>query len=322
MKISSLVFIILISAQLSLYSLSIFIENNALIDSKDDIDKNVEKIIREHVYIGNNVYIFSSNNKLQKNKIKKVFHNIKFINDIQMNLLIISSSKNSIFYVNNNDIIEKLKKKDIKYIRVVTENDSLKNSELLKLSDENGSKLLLSYKIIENIRIPINKDNIRVSDGDSIYYKNISYRLLGFDAPEVDQEYGVIAKNYLDKLIKNSDKICISPAEKDIYNRVLCHVYIDDVPIAYYIMISRMGIQTITSYGDNGFPAIAENILFLSRTQGRLPFISPKKFRAGEKKGEKIKTKAKSKKVHLLYKDDIIFNHTKNGLIGSITTNK
>ena len=319
MKISSLVFIILIFTQLSLYSLNVFIDSNALIDSKDNIDKNIEKIIREHVYIGNNVYIFSSNNKLQKDYIKKVFHNIKFINEFEMNLLIKS---NSVFYVNSNDIIKKLNKKNIKYIRVITENDLLKNAELLKLQDENNSDLLLSYKIIENIKIPLIKNNIKVHDGDSIYYENISYRLLGFDAPERTQEYGVIAKNYLEELIKNANKIYLSPAEKDIYNRVLCHLYIDDVPIAYYMMISRMGIQTITSYGDNGFSTIAENILFLGRTQGRLPFISPKKFRAGEKKDKIIKTKAKSKKVHLLYNNDIIFNYTKNGLIDSITTNK
>ena len=66
----------------------------------------------------------------------------------------------------------------------------------------------------------------------------------------------------------------------DAFGRILCHLFIDDIPLAYPMMKDKQAKETIMKYGDNGFVNIASNIVYLSKFQGRRPFTDPAKFRS------------------------------------------
>ena len=65
----------------------------------------------------------------------------------------------------------------------------------------------------------------------------------------------------------------------DLFDRILCHIIIDGEPLAYSMIKEKYAKETIIKYGDNGFPTIASNIVYLSKFQGRRPFIDPAVFR-------------------------------------------
>lgn len=290
--ILSAIFIISIFVFREFNTKNIFVEQSALTSNKNS---TIENIIREHKSLGNNVVLFNFNST-----------NTSF-------------NRKSIFYITSDAMSTYLKNRGIKYTLIVNDVYNIKTENILKLEDYNNSKIIINNGKRNEIKIEIEKNKIELIDGDSLFYNNKEYRLLGFDAPEIKQEFGVTAKNYLKSLITNSSRIYISVAEYDIYSRILAHLFIDDTPVAYYMMLSRMGIQTITKYGDNGFPIISENILILARKQGRLPFLNPSTYR--KRKNENPKTKSKYKPITLLNEKDIKFIYDKEGKIESIITN-
>ncbi len=271
---------------------NIFVEDSALTTNKNH---TIENIIREHKSLGNNVVLFNLNNKKTR------------------------FNKKSTFYVNSLEMSRYLQNRGIKYTLIVNDAYNTKSENILKLEDDHKNKIIINNNKRSKIKIEIDKNKIELVDGDSFFYENKEYRLLGFDAPEARQEFGITSENYLKSLITNADKVYISVAEYDIYSRILAHLFINDTPVAYYMILSRMGIQTITKYGDNGFPIIAENILILARRQGRLPFLDPSVYRKREK--ENPKTKSKYKPITLLSEKDVRFIYDKQGKIESVITN-
>ena len=271
---------------------NIFIEDSALTANKNS---TIENIIREHKSIGNNVVLFNLSNQ-----------NTHF-------------NKKSTFYINSLEMSRQLQKRNIKYTLIVNDVHNTKTENILKLEDDKKNKIIINDEKRNKVKIEINKNKIKLVDGDSFFYDNKEYRLLGFDAPEARQEFGITSENYLKSIITNADKVYISVAEYDIYSRILAHLFINDTPVAYYMILSRMGIQTITKYGDNGFPIIAENILILARRQGRLPFLDPSVYRKRAK--ENPKTKSKYKPIILLNEKDVTFIYDKQGKIESVITN-
>ena len=271
---------------------NIFVESSALSTNKNN---TIENIIREHKSLGNNVVLFSLSNQ-----------NTRF-------------NKKSTFYINSDEMSSHLQNRGIKYTLIVNDVHETKTENILKLEDESFNKIIINNDKRNKIKIEIDKNKIKLIDGDSLFYDSKEYRLLGFDAPEARQEFGTTSENYLKSLITNADKIYISVSEYDIYSRILAHLFINDTPVAYYMILSRMGIQTITKYGDNGFPIISENILILARRQGRLPFLNPSVYRKRAK--ENPKTKSKYKPIVLLNEKDVKFIYNEKGKIESIITN-
>lgn len=275
---------------------NIFIEDEAL-----NHNTVIERIVREHKSLGNNIVFFNLNNTA---RIKNTINHF---------------NRNSIYYISSDEMSDYLKSRNMKYTFVVNDFYNISTNDIIKLKDKNNNKIIINNEKRSEIKIELDKSKINVIDGDSLLYNNISYRLLGFDAPEIKQEFGEISKNYLISLIENASKVYISVAEYDIYSRVLAHLFIEDTPLSYYMILSRMGIQTITKYGDNGFPIIAENILILARQQGNLPFLSPSSYRKRE--SENPKTKARYKPINLLSQKDISFIYDEYKKITNIRTN-
>ena len=265
-------------------SKNLFIDSNSLLSL---IENNKVSIIYDYLKYRDKVYCIDNlQNKEDKNFIKNRFPSIKFINKFQFYFYSKFFKEKIMFYINSNDkkLIEYLKKKNIKYCKVVLNINEITAKEYLNLRDKDNARIFLSitnkdYYDSYKYSVVLNKKYITVLDGDTIKYKNQRYRFIGLDAPELKQNYGEQAKNFVINSINNASKVCILISSYDLYDRILCHIIIDGEPLAYSMIKEKYAKETIIKYGDSGFPIIASNIVYLSKFQGRRPFIDPAVFR-------------------------------------------
>ena len=265
-------------------SKNLFIDSNSLLSL---IENNKVSIVYDYLKYRDKVYCIDNlQNKEDKNFIKNRFPSIKFINKFQFYFYSKFFKEKIMFYINSNDkkLIEYLKKKNIKYCKVVLNINEITAKEYLNLRDKDNARIFLSitnkdYYDSYKYSVVLNKKYITVLDGDTIKYKNQRYRFIGLDAPELKQNYGEQAKNFVINSINNASKVCMLISSYDLYDRILCHIIIDGEPLAYSIIKEKYAKETIIKYGDSGFPIIASNIVYLSKFQGRRPFIDPAVFR-------------------------------------------
>ncbi len=125
---------------------------------------------------------------------------------------------------------------------------------------------------------------LEVEDGDTIIYRGIHMRFLGVDAPEIrnpeigfyiDQPYGREAKNFTRMEIKKAKRVTFISDGYDIYGRLLVHIFVDGYPLSLKIVEEGIGYETVSVFGDNGFPEIARKILKASKLYKNLPFENP-----------------------------------------------
>lgn len=104
--------------------------------------------------------------------------------------------------------------------------------------------ILLTLMIItqqpqETIQLREYKNNI-CYDGDTCYItykgKQERLRIKGIDTPEMTEYKGHLAKEYTNKTLREAKKITYKNIERDIYNRVLAEVYVNDSSFAEMII--------------------------------------------------------------------------------------
>jgi len=125
---------------------------------------------------------------------------------------------------------------------------------------------------------------IEVEDGDTIIYRGVYMRFLGVDTPEIkntdlgffrDQPYGRSAKEFTRIEIRKAKRVTYIADGKDRYNRLLVHLFVDGYPLSLKIIEAGLGYETVSFYGDNGFPVLAERILKAAQLHPDLPFENP-----------------------------------------------
>lgn len=138
----------------------------------------------------------------------------------------------------------------------------------------------------------VTPDMFEVIDGDTVYFNGKIARLLGFDTAELaffekgtglptpfigDQEpWASEGRDKLQQLINSSNKLEVAFAEQDDkYNRKLIHIYSNDVPVGVLMIEAGLAYQTVTRYGDNGFPEEAEMILKATSQSEKPKFTNP-----------------------------------------------
>jgi endonuclease YncB( thermonuclease family) len=130
----------------------------------------------------------------------------------------------------------------------------------------------------------INRLFIEVVDGDTVVYKGQFMRFLGVDTPEIrnpehgfytDQPYGREAKNFTRMEIKKAKRVTYIADGYDRYGRLLVHIFVDGYPLSLRIIEEKYGYETVSVYGDNGFPDIALRIIDASKLAGKPPFENP-----------------------------------------------
>lgn len=280
-------FIIIKNKNTNINSKNLFIDSDSLLSL---IENNKVSIVYDYLKYRDKVYcidnINNNQNKYYKNFIKSRFPSIKFINKFQFYFYSKIFKEKMMCYINycDKNLIEYLKKKKIKYCKVVLNINEITAKEYLNLRDKDNARIFLSitnkdYYDSYKYAVVLNKKYITVLDGDTIKYKNQRYRFIGLDSPELKQNYGEQAKNFVINSINNASKISMLISSYDLYDRILCHIIIDGEPLAYSMIKEKYAKETIIKYGDSGFPTIASNIVYLSKFQGRRPFIDPAVFR-------------------------------------------
>jgi len=117
--------------------------------------------------------------------------------------------------------------------------------------------------------IPIPIDRIEVDDGDTFSFDRTTIRVLGIDTPEIahpahglfeDQAYGREATARAKELIFGAKRVSYLPYQNDRYGRLLAHVFLDGELLGVKLIEEGLAYETISHYGDQGFPEIAEAI--------------------------------------------------------------
>jgi hypothetical protein len=136
--------------------------------------------------------------------------------------------------------------------------------------------------------IRIEKSAILPDDGDSFFYRDLTIRILGIDAPEIihkehgifeDQPYGRKAAAVTINILRKAKIIQYLPFQNDKYGRLLAHVFVDGKLLSIHLIKAGLAYETVSYYGDNGFPGLAERILNASKESPRPPFEKPYKWR-------------------------------------------
>ncbi len=117
--------------------------------------------------------------------------------------------------------------------------------------------------------IEIPKEKIIYDDGDTITFDDVTIRILGIDTPEIshpehgyseDQAYGREASARAEELMRAAKKVSYMPYQEDQYGRMLGHVFIDGKLLGITLLEEGLAYETISHYGDNGFPALAAEL--------------------------------------------------------------
>jgi len=125
---------------------------------------------------------------------------------------------------------------------------------------------------------------VRPDDGDSFYYGDLTVRVVGMDTPEIrhvehglleDQEFGPEAAAFTASLFETAEQIDYLPVGEDRYGRTLAHVFVDGELLSVLLIEAGLAYETVTVFGDNGFPTVADRILRAAKEAAPPPFENP-----------------------------------------------
>ncbi len=166
--------------------------------------------------------------------------------------------------------------------------------------DDDGEKEKTDEKAKPAERVVVDKATIVFDDGDTFRAGDRDIRVLGVDTPEtihedhgifVNQPGGPEASAFTKKAIEEATEVVLLIGRKDRYGRTLGHVYLDGELLAVKLIAAGHGYETISKYGENGFPEEAAKIREAAKTAPKPTFEKPwnwrRKNQKREKKGEK-----------------------------------
>lgn len=120
------------------------------------------------------------------------------------------------------------------------------------------------------VRIRLDRENIQVVDGDTARVRGSSVRFLGADAPEQvtsffegsQEPYASRASDYCRRAFDDADVIELElVASDDTYGRRLGHFFVDGESLSLALVREGLAWETVSHFGDNGFPDLAAAIL-------------------------------------------------------------
>lgn len=141
--------------------------------------------------------------------------------------------------------------------------------------------------------VTIDVSGIEFDDGDTFMYRGEAIRVLGIDTPETeepdvgifeDQPYGRAAAESTRTLITRARRVEIVYDGRDIYDRRLAHVFVDGELLAEKILAMGLAYETVSHFGDNGFPDLADRILRAAEAGPKPPFEPPYRWRKKHQK--------------------------------------
>jgi endonuclease YncB( thermonuclease family) len=136
---------------------------------------------------------------------------------------------------------------------------------------------------------------ILVDDGDSVAIRWPSggeevVRILGIDTPEIRhpehdlpyaQAFGPEARAFAMGAFATATRVeLLRAATLDPFGRSLGYLFLDGRNYSLLVLRARLAEESVSRYGDNGFPKEAAEVLAAGREQGPLPFEPPADYRA------------------------------------------
>jgi endonuclease YncB( thermonuclease family) len=144
-------------------------------------------------------------------------------------------------------------------------------------------------------RVAVPPQLVTVDDGDTIQIRWPSgdleiVRLLGIDTPETRhvehdipfaQPFGAEAEGFARGAFGAATQIELLRAKTlDPYDRTLGYAFVNGVNYSLLVVAARLAEESVTRYGDNGFPREAAEVLAAAKAAGPLPFEPPGAYRA------------------------------------------
>ena len=144
-------------------------------------------------------------------------------------------------------------------------------------------------------RVAVPPALLQVDDGDSVVIRwsgkdEETVRILGIDTPETrhvehnlpyGQPFGEEARAFAHGAFAAAGRVeLLRAATVDPFDRTLGYLFIDGRNYSPMIVRARLAAESITHFGDNGFPKEAAEVMEAAKAQGPLPFEPPHIFRA------------------------------------------
>lgn len=143
-------------------------------------------------------------------------------------------------------------------------------------------------------RVEVPVDNVRTGDGDTIDIEWAqgdveTVRILGIDTPETQnpehnlpygQAFGEEARGFAKGAFAAATKVeVLRTAELDPYGRTLGYVFVNGMNYSVLIVRAGLAAETVSHYGDNGFPKEAAEVAAAAKAAGPVPFEAPHLYR-------------------------------------------
>ena len=143
-------------------------------------------------------------------------------------------------------------------------------------------------------RVEVPVAALKVDDGDTFDIVWAAgdteiVRVLGIDTPETrhdahnipqDQDGGPEARAFARGAVSFAEKAEILRTDKlDPYGRTLAYVFLDGRNYSVEVVKAHLAYESVSHYGDNGFPEEAKAVLAAAEAAGKPPFEPPHEFR-------------------------------------------
>lgn len=138
--------------------------------------------------------------------------------------------------------------------------------------------------------------SIHFDDGDTFSIDGTAIRVLGIDTPEIahpeqgileGQPFGEAAAESTKAWTLRADLVEYVPGGKGYYGRLLAHVFVDGELLAVRLIRHGLAYETVTYYGDNGFPDLAQQILDAALAAPTPEFEEPYKWKRKQREKRK-----------------------------------
>lgn len=144
-------------------------------------------------------------------------------------------------------------------------------------------------------RVPVPLELFTVDDGDTVDIRWSeadveTVRILGIDTPETrhlphdlpySQSFGTEARSFARGVFAATEKIeLLRAATLDPFGRTLGYLFVDGKNFSVLIVRARLAAESVSYYGDNGFPTEAAEVLATAKAAGPMAFEPPWTYRA------------------------------------------
>jgi endonuclease YncB( thermonuclease family) len=144
-------------------------------------------------------------------------------------------------------------------------------------------------------RVTVQPSTVAIDDGDTLMIRWSTsdvetVRILGIDCPETRhlehdlpyaQPFGDEARAFAAGAFSAATQIqLLRAATLDPYGRTLGYLFLNGRNYSTLVIEARLAAESISQFGDNGFPTEAAQVMAAAKAQGPLAFEPPHVFRA------------------------------------------